>query len=231
MATIAYFNGVSLASGNTATTPATAITAGELLVMVVFKGSSTNVGSVSDTLADGATWSMVRHADTSIGTQRDVLVFVRDLMTPSSASATLTYSAVGDDYTGVRLTAFRMTGMTLTGPAAIRQSGVQNDRGAASTPSPAFDSGVCLTTNPVLGAVVNSTNPVGITEPSGWTEALDASSSLPLGCEIATMNSGFTGSTVTWGNTSPSPYATIVVEFDATAAGPPTPTYLRHHRA
>ncbi|MDP2735983.1 MAG: hypothetical protein Q8P12_07310, partial [bacterium] len=66
-----------------------------------------------------------------------------------------------------------------------------------------------------LGAVGNDSNPAGLAAPVGWTEQADVGQgNPPVGLETVTRDSGFTGTTITWGGTSASAFASIIVELD-----------------
>lgn len=109
------------------------------------------------------------------------------------------------------------TGMSLAGASAIRQVGIQNNGASGGTPTVTLPA-ACLTTNAVLGIVFVTTNGTTITGPSGWGSQGSVGYGSPnAGYRTTGINSGFTGSTVTWGSTAPSAFCAVVVEFDATA--------------
>jgi hypothetical protein len=107
-----------------------------------------------------------------------------------------------------------VSGLKKSGLAAIRQ--VAKNFGAANaTPSLTFPA-ACLTTNPIALFLVNATNPAGITPPTNFTEIEDSGYATPnRGGWWAYRNSGHTSATVTWPANSPSVWAAIGVEFDA----------------
>ena len=119
--------------------------------------------------------------------------------------------------------------MLRAGPAAIRQFTKQDNQAGGGTPAPAF--GVsCLTGNLTLVACANAANPAALTPNASWSEKLDSGHGTPTtGIEISSRDSGFTGTTVTFGGTSGSAFCTIAVELDASAAG--TRVYLSQENA
>jgi hypothetical protein len=107
-----------------------------------------------------------------------------------------------------------LAGSPNAGAAAVRQSATQSDQ-AAGTPAPAFSS-AALTGNLTLGAVGNGTNPATMTTPSGWTERQDVGQASDAhGLEVVSRDSGFTGTTVTWGSSSASRFASGILELES----------------
>ena len=141
--------------------------------------------------------------------------FVSTTLVSSATSQTVTFNPA-DGATGTIIYVCRVAGMSRTGTDAVRQSRNQDLGTAATTPAPVFLS-AALTSNPVLGCVGNSTNPAGMTPPSGWTEGTaDLGYANPTtGGEYAFINSGFTGTTVTWGSTSASIFGAVILELDS----------------
>lgn len=143
-----------------------------------------------------------------------ISVFVRTALVPNTTSTVITCTTGSNTSGSVAVVA--VSGMTRVGANAVLQSGGQNDQAASTTPAPAFGA-AATTTNMVLGAIGNGTNPAGMTAPASWTERQDVGfSSDTLGHEVATRDSGETGTTITWGSTSASKFASIIVELDTT---------------
>lgn len=142
-------------------------------------------------------------------------VFVSDALVASATSQTVTINAGTDAAAGTNISVYSVSGMNRVGSAAVRQQGGQSDQGSGTTPAPAF-AGAALTGNCCLGAIANSTNPAGLTQPSGWSESQDTgyTTGAVNGIETAFRNSGETGTTITWGSTSPSAFASIIIELD-----------------
>lgn len=202
-------NATSYASGSF--TPA----AGDLLIGLVRAGA---------TVADPPNATMI----TSLGipftfirrqifrTSLDSLyAFVSNGLVAAS-SQTVTFNCTGDAADGTVIFVCRVSGMTRTGLDAIRQSAGQDNQAAAGTPAPAFGSSA-LTGNVTMGVVGNSTNPATMTTPTNWTEQADSGYATPTsGAEYVTRDSGFTGTTVTWGSTSATAFGSLIIELDTT---------------
>lgn len=132
------------------------------------------------------------------------------LESPTARTVTLTFPAsVSGTFWGV----YRVSGMQRTGQGAVRQSAIQNN-GAIGTAAPVFPA-ACLTGNPVIAVFGNGSNPAAVTEPSGFTETIDTGYATPTsGFEAVFRNTGFTGSTLTWGGASASAFGAMAVELD-----------------
>jgi hypothetical protein len=214
VATPSTLNVTSYASG--AFTPA----ANDLLVAIVATTASvdpTAAGTVTDSIGGTYFKTTVSFKSGASGTN---YIFVRNQLA-TAVSHVATFTCTGDAATSAHILVYGVSGMTRTGSNAIRQTAIQTNQSAASTPAPAF--GVAaLTSNPCIGMVGALANPPGMTAPSGWTEPasplFDIGAASPNagvhGCHI---NSGFTGTTVTWGSTSSGAYGDIIVELDTSA--------------
>jgi hypothetical protein len=146
-----------------------------------------------------------------------VYVFVSNSFA-SASSMTVTFGCPGDTATGANIAIARVSGMLRTGSSAVKQFDASH--APAGTPSTDFAASA-LNTNPTLGVVGNSSNPAGIAKPTSWTEQVDLGYSTPsTGLEYASRNSGFTGTTITWGS-SATEWGAISVELDTRA---PTPS-------
>ena len=140
--------------------------------------------------------------------------FVRCAPFISTASATVTV-ATGSNSAG-NVIVIPVSGMTRAGAAAIRAFAVQSNQAGATTPAPTLAQAALLT-NMVISAVGNNTNPAGVTAPTSFTQQQNVGQPTPnVGLTAASVNSGFTGTTVTWGSTSASTFASIVFELDTT---------------
>lgn len=143
--------------------------------------------------------------------------FVRDSLIPAATSTIFSLANPGGD-AGGGLAVVVVTGMSKTGSAAVRQTKDGGGAGA-STPATGAWTSAKLTTNPVVGAVLNTSNPAAITPTTGYTELLDTGYATPtMGVEIQKRDSGDTTSTMTWGSTSASQWVCIGVELDASSS-------------
>lgn len=144
-------------------------------------------------------------------------VFVANSKCVDTTSRTVTIASGSDAGAGTNISVYRVSGMTKTGANAVRQSAGQTDL-SAGTPAPAF-SQAALTGNACLGCIYNASNPAGLTQPSGWSEGSDTgyTTGQVSGIETCFINSGETGTTITWGGASATAFASIIIELDTSA--------------
>lgn len=191
---------------------------GDLIVVVT--GHSGYTGSVAptDDNSDGfGTYSLAKSSMCRSSADR-VQIWVRDALV-GAAAATVVSIAPGTT-TGGGLRPLKVTGMSRAGASAIRQVGGQDDT-AAATPAPSFP-GAALTTNPLVGLVMNASNAAALSAPSGWSESFDQGYNTPTsGLECVTRDSGETGTTITWGSSSATAFGSVIVELDASSAWVP----------
>lgn len=208
VATASTSNASSYASGSF--TPAV----NDLLVgKVVASGTQALDATLTDSV--GGTWTLISTARK--GTSTDMCyVYVRTALIASAVAMTVTFTCTSDAATGAVVIVSSVSGMTRTGAAAVRQFDIEENRGA-TTPACTFPA-ACLTGNPVIGVVGNGANPATLTPPTGWTEGVDTGFTTPAcGAESAFINSGFTGTVVTWGSASGSVWGAIVIELDTSS--------------
>lgn len=186
-----------------------------LIAFVVASATVENPGALTSSIG-GFTFSLVTNA-LYRASSNTIYVFVADALVSSAVSQTVTFDPV-DTASGTVIAVASVSGMSRTGALAIRQSAKQENQAASGTPAPAFSS-AALTDNPTFGVVGNETNPAGMTEPTGWTEGGDTGYVTPtVGAEYVYRDSGFTGTTITWGSASASAFGSIIVELDTSAA-------------
>ena len=201
-------------TGNTPNTTGTFTPAAGDLLIVFCVGSVTVEGADVVSNSAGLTFTLVESAAYN-ATGNTVQVYVANQLA-TAVSQTCTWTPA-DTATGSNILVCAVAGMTRTGLSAIRQFAKQDNQGAGGTPAPAF-SVAALTGNPTLGCVGNNSTAPIITEPTGWTEPAggDISYATPTtGAAYCFRNSGFTGTTVTWGSTSASVFGSLIVELDA----------------
>jgi len=218
MATVTDSGAVTASTLNQATyaSASFAPASGDLLVVLVTASTTVDAGDITVS-ANGVT-SMTRvDRSTSSTSSHSQYIFVANQLTTGTASMTVTFDCTGDDATGAIVMVARVAGMTKTGATAIKQS-VKLDNGAGST-TPTFTfAASCLTGNPTL-VVLGQVSTAGSVPPSGWTEAVDTSYSTPtIGGTYVFRDSGFTGTTITWGDTETA-HGGVAVELDASASG------------
>jgi hypothetical protein len=142
-----------------------------------------------------------------------IYVFVADALAAAS-SQTVTFNCSQDNATGAVIQVCSVAGMTRTGQGAVRQTASTPNATAGGTPAATF-SAAALTGNPTLGIVSNGASPAALTPPTNWTEGNDTGySTPPTGAEYVFRDSGFTGTTITWGGTSATAYGVGIIELD-----------------
>lgn len=195
--------------------------AGDLLVVPVASSASVEPAALAVLTDDqGGTYYKAAYSTRSAGAASNY-IFIRNQLVVSAVDHILTFGCPGDPATGAIILAYRVSGMARTGNNAVRQFKVQSNQAAGGTPAPVFDV-AALTANPCIGMVGNASNPAGLTPPSGWTEpsspSFDVGYATPTaGCEACHIDSGFTGTVVTWGSTSAGAFGDIIMELDTSA--------------
>lgn len=209
---------------NAATYTTTAFTpvVSDLLVVFAEVSGSLLSGGAAGTLSASAN-SMTFTRVGSITDQAGVgtlYVFISDQLVPSSpVSMTLTLDVSGDNGTGTIISALRVSGMTKVGNAALKQAIASQVAQTSGTTLQVTFGGACQTGNVILAAMVTNQAP-SVTPPASHTEVVDTSYATPnQGMEVAYRNSGFTGTTVTWGTNSPGAWSAMALELDTSGGG------------
>lgn len=185
-----------------------------LVVFVATSGATTEALGNQLTSSAGYTFTGIELAGPT-STNHNIFLYVANSLVTSATSQTVTWTHNTDGATGTVICVAAVAGMTRTGTGAVRQTAVLDDAALGTTPQVVFAS-ACLTGNPVLGAVVNQSNPAAMTVPSSWSEGGDTGYNTPTtGCEWVYIDSGFTSDTVTWGSTSATRNAAMAVELDS----------------
>jgi hypothetical protein len=154
-------------------------------------------------------------------------LFVQTALANATAT-TVTFGDAGDQTTGNHVHIYRVTNMKRVGLDAVRQT-ARDDSHAAGIPQVTALTVAALAQNPTLVFVHDEgTAAAPYTAPTGWTEPTspvgEGVSTVPTErSESASRDSGFTGTTVTWGTTSVGVYGSLVVELNADPNGPPPP--------
>ena len=189
--------------------------AGDLLVVATYSSGVTGATPTLTASANGITFTKVTTGDRA-GLD-DMQLWVANQLVPGSPSAmTLTYGP-GGSATGAIIACGRAAGITKTGLTAIRQHGATHGSTGSSI-SVTLSVGAALTTNPCIEFYGNAANPAGISPPSGWTERDDTGFTTPSrGLEWATIDSGFTGSSIAWTGVSGT-WVVVAAEIDASVA-------------
>jgi hypothetical protein len=201
---------------NATTYTDTAFTPSAGVLLIVAAVASGTVANADLTSSSGLTFVRAATATMNSGADTIYLFVANDLTT--GAEEQLTFDCTGDGATGaIRLTG-QITGMTKTGSTAVRQFKALSNQAAGGTPAITFDS-ACLTDNPTLGVLGNKSNPFGVTAPTSWNELNARAYDTPTtGGHYVGRDSGFTGTTITWGSTSATAFGGLIVEFDVSAS-------------
>jgi hypothetical protein len=186
--------------------------ADDLLVVIVgANGSRAAASLTSDVSGD----TFVEFARRDFGTTSSIYAYVAEQLATNTPQV-LTWDCTGDAFGAAGYAVIRYSGVTRTGLAAILQSAEDNG-GSGETPECIFASSA-LTGNPTLAAFFIAVN-TAITEPSGWTELNDTGGTSRR-IETANRDSGFTGTTITWGGAAGAgTWGAITAEIDTSAAG------------
>lgn len=187
------------------------LTPGDLWIVYV---ASTGTVAADATLTATAnlTFSLIGTA-TKNGGQDKLYCFIADQLMPSSPAAmTISFNCPSDPATGSIMSFAIAQGMSRSGLSAIRQYAANSEIASGVAPSATFASS-CLTANPTL--IGSLTSVAGSTPPSGWTEQVDATYGGPTtGGGYASRDSGFTGTTITFGTTAQGLNCAFAIELD-----------------
>ena len=218
MATVTHEVGTADTDATPNTSGAFTPAVGDLLVVFVTATGTLQATATLTSSVGGFTFTQVTNQQRGTPSHSSYM-FVSDALVSSATSQTVTFDTASDGATGTVIQVAAIAGVTRVGLDAIRQFKSTTNI-ASVTPAVTFDA-ACLTGNPTLCHVANTDNPAGMTEPTGWTEASDLGHATPdNGGEYAFRNSGFTGTTITWGSDSASAWGAIIAEVDTSSAGP-----------
>jgi hypothetical protein len=183
--------------------------------LLVVCGIATATITAAPTLTDSQALGFTR-ADAQLWgatSQHQSFIFVADDLAAASAM-TVTLDVTGDNATGAAYFVAAVSGMDRVGADAVVQ--VSSTPGSNAVPATTFGAAV-TTTNPTIVCAGHGTNSTA-TEPTGWTERGDTTYLTPnTGASYATRNSGFTGTTVTWGSSLADQWVALAIELDASA--------------
>lgn len=197
-------------------------TLGDMIVVICAASAPTGAGlnlALTDNNADnhGKYTAIV---STLKNTSADPMIaFVR--ADPIRSATSTTWTSVQTSSTGGGLAVFRVTGATLAGAAFIRQSGGQSNHASGAAPAIPLGTGAALTGNALITAVFDALAPPNLTVPTSWAAA-DVNTSYTVtqnGLIITHINSGFTGSTVTWNTSDSTAFCSLAFEMSAAQGG------------
>ena len=213
--------------GNTINTTAGAKTVtatpavGDLILIAVQVSDDTTWSAPTDN--QSGTYTQIGSTVQTGGSVNNLALYVRNALIPAATSTIFTLANPGTD-TGGGLAVIKVTGMVKHGSSAVRQSKGASAGSVGAAPATGNWTSSKITTNPVIGVVVNDSNPAALTPTGGYSELLDTGySTRTIGIEIQSIDSGDTTNTMTWGRTSATQWGCIGVELDATniVAGTP----------
>lgn len=204
--------------------------AGDMVVVTMLASGNTAAWGITDNNPDGlgvdvgGRLAYAQVLTCLARTSADQLaVFVRNAKIGSTGSTIFTPSGMTGSTGGGCGDIFSVTGAFRVGRNLIRniggsaQIGTQSNQAAAGTPAPAFPV-AALTTNAIITAILNATNPAGSTMPAGFSNGSNGGYAAPVtGYHSAKINSGSTVSTVTWAATSATAFASFAIELDASS--------------
>ena len=218
MATVTLLGTATLTSTSGTKTVTATPAVGDLIVLVVGHTNNVSTTAPTDNNSSG-TYTLLETQFNGASNEHTLKLWVRDTLI-AAATSTIFTTAPGTT-TGGGLAVLAITGMTQVGAAAKRQSNGQTSIVGGTTPTVTLAS-AAVTDNPLIGVILNTANPAAVSPPAGWTERLDTGyGTPPTGVEVATLDSGVTSSTITWGSTSASGYASAVVELETSTGGRP----------
>ncbi len=210
--TSAAGGGTDLATDRTVTiTPAV----GDLLVVICSATGNTNDAPVA-TDDNGGTYTLVQTGSFSASANR-ASVHIRSALMVNTTPTVITVATGAN--TAAELVVLAVAGMTRTGLLAFRSasSALRSNQGAGTNVQ--VTTGVGITTNISFTWCANASNPCNIAAATGWSERHDVGQATPAtGLQVATRNSGYTGTLVDNNDNSGSSYANGYVELDGSAA-------------
>ena len=196
MAAVVTLLGAAAIDTSSGTHTVTATPAVNDLIVIVTVATG-NTATTAPTDDQSGTYTLILSA-VKAASADTMCAFIRTALIPSAISTVFTH-APGVS-TGGGLAVHKVTGMTRTGATAAKQSAKQDNQGSAGTPAPVFGSAV-LTTNAVIGAVFINLATSAMTPRTGFTETAEVSYTVPsTNTETMAINSGETGTTMTWGS-------------------------------
>lgn len=197
--------------------------AGDLLVAVYFGTGTSGVVPTCTSTGNTAAWTNVDSTTfTTAGNNGRIFVWIQNALC-TAVSTNVTCGVTDDNTSGGHIIVFRVSGMTKTGATAKLQSSEDNSH-AAGTPQAVAMGAAVTTTNPTLGVMHDEGTTVAITPPTNWTERGEGIITVPTSrAEGCSRDSGYTGTTITWGTASTGVYGSYFIELDASAAAAGNP--------
>ena len=179
-----------------------------VLVFCSVGGNTQSAPTMSDNNADGIGYTLLAALAWGSASGNRLFAFVRNGLMVNTTSTIITLDTDTND--AAHMWVHQASGAVRAGADSIRQIATIENGAAAGTPAVTFASSH-LTHDLNVCAVASANS---MTPPTSWTEQVDQSQTVPTTfIEGCTRQTGFTGTTVTWGSTSASTFAAIAVEF------------------
>src|SRR6185436_16366357 len=225
MAAVTYAGTTWDTNAGNKTVVATPAVGDAIIVIAATSGLAGGTTAVSDNQAVASTYTQIDVDRTGFSTTGVLTAWVRNSLITAASSTTWTASQASSS--GGGLGVIRISGISIVGLGSIRGSGGQSTGTAGTTPAPVLlgrlgttfsGTQAALTTNVVVSVVCNGATAASMTVRSSpaYTEDFDNGYSTPgTGMCISHIASGETASTITWGSTSATAFASIAIEVDA----------------
>ena len=225
MAAVTYAGTTWVTTGGNTTVVATPAVGDAIIVIAATSGLAGGTTSVSDNQAVASTYTQIDVDYTGFSTTGVLTAWVRNSLITAASSTT--WTAAQGSSSGGGLGVIRISGISIVGLGSIRGCGGQSTGTAGTTPAPILlrrvgttfsGTQAALTGNVVVSAACNGATAASFTVRSSpaYTEDFDNGYSTPsTGMCISHIASGETASTITWGGTSATAFASIALELDA----------------
>ena len=189
--------------------------AGDLLVVYVkWSGNNNTSPTCSDNGAGGGGYDLVGTALNN-GSADIQAVFIRQNLVQANATLTISPVVGSGNNTAGEIAIIALSGALRTGIDAVRGFGKQENQ-TTGVPTAVLPQ-AALTTNLTITSC-GSTTTAGSVPNASWTERQDASQSSPVTCiEVATRNSGFTGTSAAYVSVASSVWSSTILEIDGSA--------------
>jgi hypothetical protein len=187
---------------------------GDLLIVFCFVSTNTNDTPTCSDNNGAGTYTQIDIGNVVISAVNHRLsIFIRTTLMVNTTSTVVTV-ATGSNTSGI-VHVLAIAGMSQTGLGAFRGSGKQDNQ-AAATPAPALNQ-AALTVNLTIAVAASADTAIGV--PSGWTTAQQTTFATPtISMHTAYRNSGFTGTTITFGDASSTTFCSFALELDTMMA-------------
>ena len=226
MAAVTYAGTTWDTNAGNKTVVATPAVGDAIIVIAASSGLAGGTTAVSDNQAVAATYTQIDVDYTGFSTTGVLTAWVRDRLITAASSTTWTATQAASS--GGGLGVIRISGISIVGLGSIRGCGGQSSGTAGTAPAPVLlrrvgttfsGTQAALTGNVVISAACNGATAASFTVRSSpvYTEDFDNGYSVPgTGLCVSHIASGETASTITWGGTSATAFASIAFEVDAT---------------